>query len=121
MDEAPCLGHEQDPLLRSLRGCGAPECKQRGADCGEAPHRGELKECGYRPAQMAPSLLFLGDPSEDYVADSLFHGLRALLGGGIVDYPKRNPLYESSTSARTQRLYGRGFGIYGLLEDIDVE
>lgn len=70
---------------------------------------------------MAPSLLFLGDPTEDYVADSLFHGLRTLLGAGIVDYPKRKPLYESAPAEPAGQLYGRGFGIYGLLEDIEVE
>src|SRR5215210_2847450 len=66
-----------------------------------------------------PSILFLAEPGEDYVADSLFHGLRSLLGAHAVDVPKRGPLYASHGA--TESLYGRGFSIYGLLEDIEVD
>ncbi len=67
---------------------------------------------------MSPSVLFLAEPAEDYVADSLFHGLRTLLGADAVDVPRRDPLYAG---APRRELYGRGFGLYGLLEDIAVE
>jgi hypothetical protein len=70
---------------------------------------------------MPPSVLFLADPAEDYVADSLFHGLRSLLGAAAVDYPKRAPLYDSCPKEKQAELYGRGFSIYGLLEDISVD
>ena len=70
---------------------------------------------------MAPSVLFLADPAEDYVADTLFHGLRSVLGAGVVDYPKRAFLYSSCPEAGRAGLYGRGFGVYGLLEDIPTE
>ena len=70
---------------------------------------------------MAPSVLFLADPEEDYVADSLFHGLRTMLGADAVDYPKREPLYETYPRAANRDLYGRGFGLYRLLEDIPVD
>ena len=72
-------------------------------------------------AQMAPSVLFLADPAEDYVADSLFHGLRMALGADAVDFPKRVSLYRSTSSEQRAGLYGRGFGFYGLLDDIPVE
>lgn len=65
-----------------------------------------------------PRILFLAGPSPDYVADSLFHGLRAQLGDGVVDWPKRDPMYAGVAQAR---IYGRGFGCYGLLPDIPVD
>jgi hypothetical protein len=70
---------------------------------------------------MAPSVLFLADPGEDYVADTLFHGLRTLLGARAVDYPQRAPLYTSYPPERRAQLYGRGFTVYGLLDDIRVD
>jgi hypothetical protein len=70
---------------------------------------------------MAPSVLFLADPREDYVADSLFHGLRTLLGPLAVDHPKRAFLYDSFPPEERGRLYGKGFSIYGLLDDIAVD
>ncbi|HWK28863.1 MAG TPA: hypothetical protein VNS09_20040 [Solirubrobacter sp.] len=68
---------------------------------------------------MPPKVLFLAEPGEDYVADSLFHGLRTLLGADAVDVPRRDPLYAGADLGRP--LYGRGFGLYRLLEDIPVD
>jgi hypothetical protein len=70
---------------------------------------------------LPPRILFLSDPVEDYVADSLFHGLRTLLGPAAVDFPKRNFLYASFPHGRLGDLYGRGFGVYGLLEDVETD
>lgn len=39
-------------------------------------------------------ILFLTHPYPNYVPDLLLHGLRKLLGGRVVDYPKKNCLYE---------------------------
>ena len=66
-------------------------------------------------------MLFLCDPAEDYVADSLFHGLRSVLGAGAVDFPKREKLYRSYPADRRGALYGRGFSIYAELEDLRVD
>lgn len=66
----------------------------------------------------SPRVLFLADPEQDYVADGLFHGLRRLLGSAVVDFPKREPMYAGVERAQ---LYGKGFGLYGLLEDIPVD
>lgn len=63
-------------------------------------------------------ILFLADPEPDYVADGLFHGLRCLLGASVVDCPKRGPMYQNVDATG---LYGRGFGVYGLLPDIPVD
>jgi hypothetical protein len=66
-----------------------------------------------------PSVLFLADPHEDYVADALFHGLRTVLGADAVDLPRREALYRDAAIDRP--LYGRGFGLYRTLDDVAVD
>ena len=55
--------------------------------------------------------------AEDYLADSLLHGLRSLLGADVVDVPRRDSLYAVEDQSR---VYGRGFTLYGTLPEIDV-
>ena len=43
----------------------------------------------------APRVLFLSPRREEYLADSVFHGLRSLLGDRVVDYPKHEIMYSS--------------------------
>lgn len=50
----------------------------------------------------------------------LFHGLRSLLGEGVVDWPRLWYMYESAFP-RKSTLYGRGFSIYCTLPDIAVD
>lgn len=66
-----------------------------------------------------PSVLFLTGNTDDYLSDGLFHGLRTLLGSRVVDFPKRDISYRSYP--HVDRLYGRGFTLYGLLEDEPVD
>jgi hypothetical protein len=68
-----------------------------------------------------PRILFLATTHEDYLADSLLHGLRTLLGTSVVDIPKPEYLYDSFPLARRGDLYGHGFSLYCLLEDVPVE
>src|ERR1700677_58437 len=68
-----------------------------------------------------PRVLFLTSPHEDYLADSLLHGLRTLLGADVVDFPKAEFLYDSYPVERRGELYGHGFSLYGLLPDVPVE
>lgn len=68
-----------------------------------------------------PRILFLTPSHEDYLADGLFHGLRQILGADIVDYPKRDFAYESYPRERRGDLYGHGFSLYGLLEDLPID
>ena len=63
------------------------------------------------------SVLFLHANAEDYLADSLLHGLRSVLGADVVDVPRRDSLYAVSDQSR---VYGRGFTLYGSLPEIDV-
>lgn len=61
----------------------------------------------------------------EYMTDSLFHGLRTLLGSGFVDYEKRLFLYKGlreEALASGFREYGRGFSYaYALSDDPNIE
>jgi hypothetical protein len=58
---------------------------------------------------------------EDYLADSLLHGLKTLVGEDVVDAPRRDSLYRDFTAERRARIYGCGFTLYGMLEDAPVD
>ena len=66
-------------------------------------------------------ILFLTYNDTDYLSDSIFHGLRSLLGASVVDYPKADRMYTSAPRELIESLRGHGFTLYGLLEDIPVE
>ena len=40
-----------------------------------------------------PRVLFVASDSSDYQSDTLFHGLRLILGERLVETPRRDPLY----------------------------
>ena len=68
---------------------------------------------------MISSVLFLTESREDYLADSLLHGLISL-GLDVVDYPRKQIIYSSNnTSVASSELSvrGHGFTLYGLLPD----
>ena len=69
----------------------------------------------------APRILFLTANVEDYLSDSLFHGLRTVLGDRVVDYPKSEIAYSNYGEERIRELYGHGFTLYGLLPDLPIE
>lgn len=57
----------------------------------------------------------------DYQADTLFHGLRSLLGEDVVDCVKLWHLYDDAEQYKLKGLWGKGFTTYGLLPNIDVD
>ena len=63
-------------------------------------------------------VLFLHHNQPDYLAESLFHGLRSLLGKDCVDVPRYDSLYAPLTDPMRAKLRGHGFTLYGLLENI---
>lgn len=67
-----------------------------------------------------PRVLFINGDAEDYLDDGVFHGLRTLLGPDAVDYPKAEYLYKTFPPSAFEAMWGRGFTLYGLLEDIEV-
>lgn len=63
-------------------------------------------------------VLFLHTNQPDYLAESLFHGLRTLLGESCIDVPRYDSLYAPLTERLKSKLRGYGFTLYGLLKDI---
>lgn len=59
-----------------------------------------------------------GGPTQDYMRDCVFLGLRELLGEDAVDINKLDSLYAG---ADRSQMYGKGFTLYGELEDIPVD
>lgn len=72
---------------------------------------------------MTPRVLFLTESREDYLADSLLHGLISL-GLEVVDYPRKQVMYlqyQSCSDNPLMGVRGGGFTLYGLLEDRPVD
>ncbi|MEH2381179.1 MAG: glycosyltransferase family 1 protein [Nostoc sp.] len=63
-------------------------------------------------------VLYLHHNQPDYLGESLFHGLRRLLGQNCVDIPRYDSMYAPLTDRIRYKLRGNGFTLYGLLEDI---
>ena len=71
----------------------------------------------------AVNFLFVGSPQDvtnypDYMACTLFHGMRSLLGSRVVDFPKREWIYAGFP---IEHVYGGGFSYAGLLRDVEVD
>jgi hypothetical protein len=63
-------------------------------------------------------VLFLHANTPDYLSAGLFHGLRSLLGENCVDLPRFDCMYKPLPEGMRQKIRGRGFTLYGLLNDI---
>jgi len=63
-------------------------------------------------------VLFLHHNQPDYLSESLFHGLRSLLGEHCVDVPRYDSMYAPLTPEMRAKLRGNGFTLYGLLDDL---
>ena len=63
-------------------------------------------------------VLFLHSGTEDYLAQSLFHGLRSLLGNDCVDVPRFDLMYRDYGEEKVKDLRGHGFSLYGLLPEV---
>lgn len=67
-------------------------------------------------------ILFFTCPGEDYLADSMLHGLRKLYGKDCVDFPKCDILYKNCPPSIAKQVRGNGFTLYsGLLDDIEID
>lgn len=64
-------------------------------------------------------ILFLSNGwGQDYLRDSVAHGMRSLLGPDFIDVHKLDCLYQG---ADRSQMYGKGFTLYGLLPDIPID
>jgi hypothetical protein len=65
-------------------------------------------------------ILAITSSGEDYLADMVLYGLRKQHGAACVDWPKKDVMYKSCLRP-TGSLYGRGFTMWKLLDDIVVD
>src|SRR5689334_11153928 len=56
----------------------------------------------------------------EYTTDSLYHGLKTVLGHDLVDAWEMWHMHEKGIQYKHQ-IYGRGFTLYGLLNDVVVD
>lgn len=66
------------------------------------------------------NILFLTVNHEDYLSDSLFHGLRKIYGCNVVDFPKKSSMYKT-VNIPNNKIYGNGFSLYKTLDNIEVD
>lgn len=67
-------------------------------------------------------ILFFTSSTEDYLGDSILHGLRTIYGEDCVDFPKCEALYKNCSSTTIGQVRGKGFTLYsGLLDDIEID
>lgn len=72
---------------------------------------------------MTYRILFLTESREDYLADSLLHGLISL-GQHVVDYPQKHVIYSGHQNCSVMPqlgVRGHGFTLYGLLADRPID
>jgi len=64
------------------------------------------------------NILYVAPPIPDFLADSVLHGLRSLLGDTVVDVPKAEQMYQY---APPKSFHGRGFTLYRTLHDSQID
>jgi hypothetical protein len=68
-----------------------------------------------------PRVLFVNSNYEDYLADSVFHGLRTLIGENVIEFPKAEYMYTDASGGIWSRARAGGFTLYGLLPDLPLD
>lgn len=62
-------------------------------------------------------ILYFTTHDADYLQDGILYGLRMKYGDDVVDYPKKDIIYEAEGN---RDIYGRGFTLYGNLKDTKI-
>ncbi|MAF25666.1 hypothetical protein CL634_08870 [bacterium] len=57
----------------------------------------------------------------DYQADTLFHGLRSLLGDEVIDGYRMWHMYQDADPEKLKHTWGKGFTIYGTLSPMEFD
>lgn len=64
-------------------------------------------------------IAFITSETEDYLQDTILHGLRSLLNDNCVDIPKKKIMYNDWSEKPRHTLHGRGFTLYSTpIDDI---
>jgi len=62
-------------------------------------------------------ILYFTTVQPDYLQDSILIGLRELFTSDLIDFPKKNCLYENNND---ENIYGKGFTLYNYLKNIEI-
>jgi hypothetical protein len=65
-------------------------------------------------------ILYLTSSGEDYLQDQVLIGLREIYDANVIDYPKKEELYENFEKPNKD-MYGCGFTIWKILSDIYID
>lgn len=65
-------------------------------------------------------ILFFTSPEQDYLQDSILHGLKLIYRLNLVDFPKKEAMYKGF-EPYNNHFYGSGFSLYRLLDDMQVD
>ena len=109
-------GHERCARFswaEAARGTLAAYQRRPGLTSGTARHHGGIVN---RRGSETPRVLFVSSGHDDFLSDGLLHGLRTLLGPGVVDWPRVDHMYADYPAERRPVLHGKGFTLAGLLE-----
>lgn len=63
-------------------------------------------------------ILYITTETEDYLSDGILYGLRQRFGTDVVDFPKKEVMYEGQKDMVD---YGGGFTLWGMLPDLDID
>jgi hypothetical protein len=66
-----------------------------------------------------PKVLYITAPANDFLADSLLHGLWCLLGTNVVDFPRCRFLDTPLDDRTRATMHGGGFTLYGRRPDAE--
>ncbi len=70
---------------------------------------------------LAGKVLLVMPDEPDYLALTLFHGFRSLLGSQAVDYPRCDVAYADFPASARASIYGRGFSAFYLLPEASID
>jgi hypothetical protein len=65
-------------------------------------------------------ILYFTSPGEDYLQDQVLIGLREIYGSNVIDYPKKEEIYENFEKPKKE-MYGCGFTIWKIMPDILID
>jgi hypothetical protein len=63
-------------------------------------------------------ILYITTDMEDYLSDGILYGLRMKYGSDVIDFPKKESMYEGGKNIVD---YGGGFTLWGLLPNILID
>ena len=70
---------------------------------------------------LIPGQVLQSEAVGDYQADTLFHGLRSVLGADVIDAVHLWHMYNTADQERLKKTWGKGFTVYSTLPEIEID